>query len=225
MSVIMKKTIFILLMLIISKAHSGTWTRLDLETITFEGEIESDEYELFSTKFDSKVKTIYLNSGGGVTSEAMKIALDIVDHDITIIVNNWCLSSCANYLFLAGKKRVIQKGIVGYHGNVKACFGDKKWKEVEADFRAQGIDEDDILSAYNFFQAEIKVEEKFLEKIGVSQGLFDRSCELDKGLNDGQVYEFLIPTQETFNKYGIFNIIGEQDTELIKAYPGALAHN
>jgi hypothetical protein len=225
MSVIMKKTIFILLMLIISRAHSGTWNRLDLETLSFEGEIKSNEYQRFSKKFDSKVKTIYLNSDGGVTSEAMKIALDIVDLDITVIVNNWCLSSCANYLFLAGKKRIIQKGIVGYHGNVKACFGDNKWDEVEADFQSQGISKEDILNAYNYFQAEIKVEEKFLEKIGVSQKLFDRSCELDKGLNDGKVYEFLLPTPETFSKYGVFNIIGEQDTEVIKAYPGSLAHD
>ncbi len=46
-----------------------------------------------------------------------------------------------------------------------------------------------------------------LSKMGVSQALFDRTCD------DSREYDFLLPTRETFLKYGI-RIEGEQDRQL-----------
>ena len=42
----------------------------------------------------------------------------IFDHEIDVIVDEICFSSCANYIFTAGKNKIIEKdAIVGWHGS------------------------------------------------------------------------------------------------------------
>jgi hypothetical protein len=50
----------------------------------------------------------------------------------------------------------------------------------------------------------------------VSQALFDRTQLADKGIGDGKDYTFLCPTAATFEKFGVKNIIGEQDIDFGK---------
>ena len=48
----------------------------------------------------------------------MKIGLWIFDHELDVIVDELCFSSCANYIFTAGKNKIIEKdAIVGWHGS------------------------------------------------------------------------------------------------------------
>lgn len=66
-------------------------------------------------------------------------------------------------------------------------------------------------------------EKLFFSTLGVSQDLFERSCTSDKGLKDGNSYSFLLPTPQSFEKYGIKNVEGVQDAEVAQRYPGKLA--
>jgi len=60
---------------------------------------------------------IVVESGGGDVAAALDLAEVIAQRHLSIIVNRYCLSSCANYLFPAGKtKIVLNGGVVGFHG-------------------------------------------------------------------------------------------------------------
>ena len=90
-------------------------------TIIFEGRIgprtDSDFFDAVNGKED-QLNSIRINSGGGLTDEAMKIGLWIFDHELDVIVDEICFSSCANYIFTAGKNKIIEKdAIVGWHGS------------------------------------------------------------------------------------------------------------
>ena len=90
-------------------------------TILFEGgfgpQTDRDFFDAVNGKED-QITTIRINSGGGITDEAMKIGLWIFDHELDVIVDEICFSSCANYIFTAGKNKIIEKdAIVGWHGS------------------------------------------------------------------------------------------------------------
>ena len=205
-------------------AAAGTWTRVDKATIKFDGGIESDEYDRFIAVYDWNVKELIVNSGGGVTEAGIKIGLMLAGSDVKVTVIGECLSSCANYLFVAGHRREIRHGIVGFHGNVKACFTGAKLADTIADMKRQGVSDKDIASNLARQDVEVADEARFLGIMGVDQALFDRSCTDDKGLGDGGSYAFLLPKKATFEKYRIYGVVGEQDPAILKSlkWPYAL---
>ena len=56
-----------------------------------------------------------------------------------------------------------------------------------------------------------EIEQKYLERAGVDQALFERTQKPDKGMGDGVPHHFLVPRPETFERYGIRNVLGRQD--------------
>lgn len=209
-------------------ADAGVWTRVDAYTIKLEGDIEPGEYKRFSEVFREDTKEIIVNSGGGVTNEGIAIGFAMRHHPLKITVIGNCLSSCANYMFVAAAEREIRGGIVGFHGNVTACFtgarGDAAMLKIRDQAKAaypqltnpelDGLIAD--LMADNLNQS--KFEQQLLAEVGISQELFDRSCQDDKGMGDGKLYSLLLPTEATFVKYGFKDIRGVQDPELVKLY-------
>lgn len=93
-------------------------TKLDEQTLSIQGNITAGAYQAFKASFDGKIKTVHVSSGGGLVSEAVKIGLDLMKNGVDVVVDGPCLSSCANYFFLAGKHKVIeQNGFVAFHGS------------------------------------------------------------------------------------------------------------
>ena len=90
-------------------------------TIIFNGDIEDETYRHFLLAVDDKedqITEIRINSGGGITDHGISIGKWIFDHQIDVIVDELCFSSCANYIFTAGKNKIIEKdAIVGWHGS------------------------------------------------------------------------------------------------------------
>ncbi len=117
-------------------AFAGEWSRIDDQTIGFTGYLEPGEFQKFSSIFSPLDRELKItDSGGMVTEEGIKIGKVLANHDIKVTVTGYCMSSCANYLFTAGRQREIRNGIVGYHGNVKACFLGPKEQKTRDDLR------------------------------------------------------------------------------------------
>ena len=200
------------------KAAAAKWTRMDARTIRFEGEIKQGEYERFAQVYDSSVREIVVTSQGGVTDEGIRIGLVIASAGVKVTVVGECLSSCANYLFASAPRREIRHGIVGYHGNVQACFGGARRADTIREFKEKyHMSDEDIRRNLAEEDREMADEARLLKLAGVSQALFDRSCTDDKGMGDGKGYTFLLPKPATFEKYGLHGIQGEQDPAIMKS--------
>lgn len=198
---------------------AGTWKKEGVARIRFRGPIESGEFERFRQVFSETTEEIIVSSRGGVTGEALKIAEVLASRPVKIVVENVCLSSCANYLFVAGGEREIRRGIVGFHGNVQACFLGKKREAYIARLKSQGLDEASIKKTLAETEEEARIEKTLLDKRGISQEFFEIACSEDKGSGKGGRFEFWLPKKATFEKYGFKKIVGEQDARLIKKFP------
>lgn len=218
---------FLALILLAAPASAGVWTKTGPDTMSFKGPIDEGEYDRFVAVFGPSIREIVVDSEGGVTDEGIRIGHAIAAQSVKITVIGECLSSCANYLFVAGHSREIRGGVVGYHGNVQACFGTPmKRAETIADMKKRyNMTDEDIARNMARQDAEIVEEARLLAKMGVSQALFDRTCTNDKGMSDGKNYAFLLPKRVTFEKYGLFGIVGEQDPAVMKSLPFPFAHD
>jgi len=60
---------------------------------------------------------LVLWSGGGDVASALDMAERILDRHMPVVVSRLCLSSCANYLFVAGAAKVVMpESVVAWHG-------------------------------------------------------------------------------------------------------------
>lgn len=134
---------------------------------------------------EDEIATIRVNSGGGVTDEGLKLGGWMVEHNVDVVVDELCFSSCANYIFTAGKNKIIMAdSIVGWHGSEQ---------QEEHIARGLGITVEELLAReYDEYASEwggtpspagrkrfvedilsrmpdaVREEQAFLENVGVS---------------------------------------------------------
>lgn len=92
------------------------------DAIYFSGEISAASLNIFdivTSAIDaSKLNTFVVNSGGGDTVIGRTIGKWVFTHQLDIEVEAVCFSSCANYIFPAGRTKTIHDGaFVGWHGS------------------------------------------------------------------------------------------------------------
>lgn len=195
---------------------SGQWTRLNDHTVSLVGIIDSSSLFEFEIVFDDRVDTVVLSSGGGYTYEAIQIGKLLKEAEVDVVVDGICLSSCANYLFTAGRQKTIREGVVGFHGNTRASVG-----REGIDAYIENLPSELNQSAREAYRAELALtlswERVFFADLGIDQALFERTQQADKGMGDGKTYAFLLPTPATFKRYGIHHVKGEQSLEVKKA--------
>ena len=157
-------------------------------TVVMIGNLDDGFYESFLGVVrgrEDEIKTLRVNSGGGNTDEGIKLGHWIFDHGVDVVVDHLCFSSCANYIFTAGRnKTIMADSIVGWHGSEQqdehiarglgltveellAREYDRsvaEWGETPTpDGRKQFVEE--VLASR---PTEVAEEQAFLEKIGVS---------------------------------------------------------
>ena len=158
-------------------------------TIIFGGDIEEETYRDFLLAVRGKedqITAIRINSGGGITDHGIRIGEWILDHELDVIVDELCFSSCANYIFTAGKNKIIEKdAIVGWHGSeqqnpfIAAGLGltmrelharnYDRWKEFGGPLTPQESKEEYVESMLKYDEYErVDDESEFLEKVSVN---------------------------------------------------------
>ena len=173
---------------------------------------------------ETAIDTLIINSGGGVTTSARRIGRWIHEHGVTVVVDELCFSSCANYIFTAAPKKIIRNGAyVGWHGSeqqdryITVTSGGIDSHDVKCNTaeqiaddapRSSNIDGQDVI----IDGRDAADEEKFLDQIGVSvdallYGMMPAQCEhyLTAGVFG---WSFSI---EHMAQFGITNVTYEGD--------------
>ena len=90
--------------------------------IHYDGGIRKEaNIELFSLYKENHqtTDTVVIKSKGGDVNNGMDLAEFIFENQLNVKVLDYCLSSCANYVFPAGKNKILSNtGIVGFHGGL-----------------------------------------------------------------------------------------------------------
>ena len=194
------------------------WKLVDENTLRFDGAIERGEFDKFLNVYTQhpKINTIILNSVGGTTSEAIKIANRIIQRRLKIVIDGHCGSSCANYLFNGGFNKEIKFGFVGFHGNVTA-FINSTTPEQRLNMIKDSYDQFNVpyteaslqeafLEDESYAKKEISWESELFKNLTISQELFDLTQKVDKGVGDNNDYEFLALDLSAFKFFGIDRI-------------------
>ena len=111
----------LLITLLIFKSNPSVYTSKNGD-IVYTGKINAEGYEKILNKYknaipDNKPKNIIIKSGGGSGLVGVLIGRFIHKHDINIKVRDYCMSTCANFIFPAAKeKTLIDNALLVFHG-------------------------------------------------------------------------------------------------------------
>lgn len=118
-------------------ARAGT-VALDGEAVVVQGRIDRDLVQrALPLLQEPAVTRLVITSGGGLVDAALDLAEAVHARHLDVEVPSRCLSSCANYVFPAGRHKLLARpGAVGWHGTMAHVLylqasGQEHWSEVE----------------------------------------------------------------------------------------------
>jgi hypothetical protein len=192
-------------------------------TVTYEGPISDENIEQFLNAVKGKqLTTLVISSGGGEINAGMKMGSWVYDNGIDVVVEKMCMSSCANYVFPAGRSKIINKGaIVAWHGSIlqESVMSDedvrKSAKEAydtlpESMKQTRSLDEwtrSAIEQTRAYKAASTTNQSAFFKKIGVDEFI----CRV--GSEKYGVKDFYILSVEDMKRFGVTNVHAPEDYE------------
>jgi hypothetical protein len=130
--------------------------------------------EFFTAATGKPVKRLVITSGGGEVEAAIALGSWVFERRIDIEVPEYCLSSCANYVFPAGQhKRIGAGAIVAWHGNYHHLKQTGLWQDDIA-VRMERYGEDAATArAHVLEEVEhlVRLERDFFARINVDEYL------------------------------------------------------
>jgi len=90
------------------------------DAVVFRGRIDREAArEFLRLSEDPAVLRLVIRSQGGLVDAALDMAEAVHDRGLDVEVDGTCLSSCANYVFPAGRRKLLSgPAAVGWHGNM-----------------------------------------------------------------------------------------------------------
>lgn len=142
---------------------STTVTR-DGSTIVYSGALSDQANHQVQALIDTDTRTLRIASRGGEIHLGMDLGQLVFLHGLDVEVGEHCLSSCANYVFPAGRRKILHRhSQLGWHGGA---------------FQPMRIDDARMRQAYEDYIGPAQARETaYFRQIGVSQ----RSTTLGQG--------------------------------------------
>lgn len=144
-------------------------------TVHYDGSISREKNRTFFQALKNiRVRKLVIRSDGGSVEAGINLGYWVYKHKIDVEVDGYCLSSCANYVFTAGKRKIIRRGaIVAWHGNYHHLEHTGSWRDdVPGRMRRTG---ETRAVATQTVLAQVKklvrLEKAFFSSIGVRQYL------------------------------------------------------
>jgi hypothetical protein len=146
-------------------------------TIYYDGWLAEPAIEkMFSLYEKAKLKPtkLVINSSGGAIELGMEVGGWVYDHKLDVQVDGYCASSCANYIFPAGKNKYLaNRAIIGFHGGASSLSFDEseieqmlaELPEAERALKKEQVRQD----MATYLNESSQKEAQFFKKIGVEQ--------------------------------------------------------
>ncbi len=93
---------------------------LEGDSLYYKGDIRAKYFNQLKSlyaKAATKPRRLIVTSGGGSLSVGRAFGNWLVDQQLDVQVHQFCLSSCANYIFTAGKRKFLERdAVLAWHG-------------------------------------------------------------------------------------------------------------
>lgn len=165
--------------------------------------------EFFRSNHKKKIKRLIITSSGGDVEAGIELGRWVFTQQLDVIVEDYCLSSCANYVFTAGLNKWIRPGaVVAWHGNYRHLLLFGAWND-EVDRRMQSYHES-MEKARRFVKKQVdrlvQLEERFFNMIGVDESICWIGKEAPFAVSD---YYFL--SIEDMARFGVKQVQASND--------------
>lgn len=165
--------VWLLALWLSSITHAGS--RWSDGVAYYSGPISTEENRRFFSGIAGRpVKRLVIDSSGGEVEAGIALGTWIFEHRLDVEVPEYCLSSCANYVFPAASRKFIAPGaVVAWHGNYHHLKETGLWTEDIA-VRMQRYGEDAATAreqARTETERLVRLERDFFTRIGVDQHL------------------------------------------------------
>jgi hypothetical protein len=121
------------------------------DTVYYQGNISTDSTQAFKAAVGTikrgEVTRLVISSVGGETRNGREIGQWVHNMGLIVEVDRVCFSSCANYIFPAGRVRVIRaNAFVGWHGDERGMDIDTRKRGVSLESEMKRLLPPDILN-------------------------------------------------------------------------------
>lgn len=168
------------------------------------------------------VTKLVITSGGGEVDAALNLASWVFRQQLDVEVSEYCFSSCANYVFPAGDRKIIRKGaVVAWHGNYQHLKQTGLWKD-DVSTRMNKYNEDKE-TAERYVRNQVDrlagLEQEFFKRIGIDEYL----CWIGKmpPYNAPDYYFLSRKDMARFGVTGVETPAGYENTD-VSDYPGQI---
>jgi len=121
-----RSALFCLAFLAAAGAHAADTTQVfvDRNELVYFGELDQQANTRLFALYDSlkdKPATLSIRSVGGPTGAGLQLGQWVRDRKLDVKVMEYCMSSCANYVFPAGIHKVVSNfAVIGLHGGLNS---------------------------------------------------------------------------------------------------------
>ena len=145
------------------------------DSVYYTGPISAEQnQQLFKTVHGEGVERLVITSSGGDVEAGIALGTWVFKHRLNVVVPEYCFSSCANYVFPAGRHKSIGPGaIVAWHGNYNHLKQTGLWQDDIAG-RMQRHGEDAVTAKRQVreeMERLVGLERDFFTHIGVDEYL------------------------------------------------------
>ena len=184
--------------------------RVDVDSVYYTGEINKNGISRLIEAIDGSrgaISVVKINSGGGEINDGISFAEIVRRKNLSVEVVDVCFSSCANYVFTAGNKKILRKSsVVGWHGGAsqEISFNDVAidGKETMSTKQLESI----RITFEKYMQGTLEREVRFFREIGVQQNITTEG-DADKYKEyRADKYSFWTYSIDDMQKYGVGNV-------------------
>lgn len=171
----------------------------------YRGSISAEQNQRLLEVVQGKVvKRLVITSSGGEVEAGITLGLWVFNHRLNVEVQEYCLSSCANYVFPAGYHKFIDAGaVVAWHGNYNHLKQTGLWQDDIAS-RMERHNEDAATAKIQLREDVERLaglESDFFARIGVNEYL----CWIGKAPPYNALnYYFL--SKEDMERFGVTHV-------------------
>lgn len=159
-------------------AQASDTTRVQAENgeLHYAGSVDQDANARVFALYDSldrKPSTLVVTSPGGDIDAGMELGRWVHDRKLDIRVSDYCLSSCANYVFTAGARKMVgHTAIIGFHGGASSqSFTLDATYQARLDAMTPAQQEADRAELAETLRAQAEREAAFFARIGVDRAI------------------------------------------------------
>lgn len=171
----------------------------------YDGDISAEHNRRFFNELGARrVTRLSITSAGGEVEAGIVLGRWVHERGLDVEVSAYCLSSCANYVFPAGRRKVILPGgVVAWHGNYHHLLMTGTWTD-DVDRRMRRTGERRPV-ARRRVKAQVDrlvdLERDFFASIGVDEGL----CWAGKRPPHG-VPDYFFMSAEDMTRFGLTGV-------------------